>query len=261
MKRTLVTPNIYEYPTLLWDYLVDCDVYDSSCSPEARVLFADKEGGYYIKSAPIGTLEVEASLTDFFNKKGLATKVLALAHNDKDYMVTRAVKGEDCTFAPYLDDPKRLCRVLAECMRMLHSADKTDCPVKDRMKTYADTVSKNYNKGVFDPLGFTEKGSSLTRDEAYKYFWDNRSELHSDHLIHGDFCLPNIMLNNWNFSAFIDLGNGGVGDKHVDIFWCIWTLWFNLKTKEYTDYFLDAYGREAVDFEKLFLIECAEAFG
>ena len=261
MKRTPITPNIYEYPQLLWDYLVDCDLYDSSCSPEAKVLFADKEGGYYIKSSPRGTLEKEALLTDYFHQKGLATEVLALIHKERDYMVTRAVKGEDCIFAPYLDDPKRLCRVLAQCMRLLHSVNAKDCPVKDRKKTYSDTVFENYNKGVFDPLGFTERGSLVMRDEAFRYFWDNRSALEADTLVHGDFCLPNIMLDNWNFSAFIDLGNGGVFDKHVDIFWCIWTLWFNLKTKEYTDYFLDAYGREDVDHERLFLIECAEAFG
>lgn len=260
MKRVPITPDLKEYPPLLRDYLVDCDVYDSSCSKEARVLFADKDGGYFIKSAPHGSLEMEALLTDYFATKGLATNVLALAHTDRDFMVTKAVKGEDCTHKTYLDDPKRLCRVLAKCMRMLHSADKTDCPV-DRMKTYADTVLENYNKGAFDPLCFTERGSRITRDEAFKYFWDNRMALNSNNLIHGDFCLPNIMLDNWNFSAFIDLGNGGAGDIHVDLFWCIWTLWFNLKTKEYTDYFLDAYGREAVDPEKLFLIECAEAFG
>ena len=82
-----------------------------------------------------------------------------------------------------------------------------------------------------------------------------------DVLLHGDYCLPNVMLDDWAFAGFIDLGNGGVGDRHIDLFWGSWTLWFNLKTKEYTDYFLDAYGREAVDPEKLFLIECAEAFG
>lgn len=261
MKRTLITPNLDEYPESLIEFLTGCNIYDSSCSKEARVLFADKDGGYYIKTAPLGTLENEATLTDYFHRKGLAEDVLALVHEGRDWMVTRAVKGEDCTYKTYLEDPKRLCQTLAECMRALHSLDKTDCPVQDRMKTYIDTVEQNYNAGLFDPLRFTKQGSKMTREEAFKYFWDNRSTLRSNCLIHGDFCLPNIMLDRWNFSGFIDLGNAGAADAHIDLFWCIWTLWFNLKTRKYTDYFLDAYGRYAVDEEKLLLIECAEAFG
>ena len=37
------------------------------------------------------------------------------------------------------------------------------------------------------------------------------------------------------------------GDRHIDVFWCLWSLWFNLKTDKYTDYFLDLYGREKVN--------------
>lgn len=261
MKRTPITPNLDEYPESLREFLTGCDIYYSSCSKEASVLFADKDGGYFIKSSAKGTLENEAMLTGYFHEKGLATEVLCYLKADKDWLVTRKLSGEDCTFKTYLDDPKRLCKTLAECMRALHSLDKTDCPVQDRMKTYIGTVLQNYNAGLFDPLHFTDQCSKMTREEAFKCFWDNRSTLGSNCLIHGDFCLPNIMLDRWNFSGFIDLGNAGAADAHIDLFWCVWTLWFNLKTRKYTDYFLDAYGREAVDEEKLLLIECAEAFG
>ena len=102
MKRTLITPNLDEYPESLIEFLTGCNIYDSSCSKEARVLFADKDGGYYIKTAPLGTLENEATLTDYFHRKGLAEDVLALVHESRDWMVTRAVKGEDCTYKTYL---------------------------------------------------------------------------------------------------------------------------------------------------------------
>ena len=79
-------------------------------------------------------------------------------------------------------------------------------------------------------------------------------------LLHGDYCLPNIMLDNWKLSSLIDLGNGGVGDRHVDLFWGAWTLWFNLKTDKYRDRFFDAYGRDKVDEEKIKIIAAAEVF-
>ena len=85
--------------------------------------------------------------------------------------------------------------------------------------------------------------------------------LKADTLIHGDYCLPNIMLDDWKFTGFVDLDSGGVGDKHIDLFWGIWTLWFNLKTNKYKDRFIDAYGRENVEEELLRTVAAAEIFG
>ena len=92
-------------------------------------------------------------------------------------------------------------------------------------------------------------------------FCDGREGLRTDTLIHGDYCLPNVMLDDWKLSAFIDVGNGGVGDRHIDLFWGVWTLWFNLKTDKYADRFLDAYGRDAVEREMLRVVAAAEVFG
>ena len=69
------------------------------------------------------------------------------------------------------------------------------------------------------------------------------------------------MLDNWRFSGFIDVGNGGIGDRHVDLFWGAWTLGFNLGTDMYRDRFFDAYGRDKINEEKMKVIAAAEVFG
>ena len=85
--------------------------------------------------------------------------------------------------------------------------------------------------------------------------------LQQDVLLHGDYCLPNVILDNWQFSGFVDVDSGGVGDRHIDLFWGIWSLGFNLKTQAYRDRFLDAYGRDRVDTEMLRVVAAAEVFG
>ena len=87
------------------------------------------------------------------------------------------------------------------------------------------------------------------------------SALKNDTLIHGDYCLPNVMLDDWHFSAFIDVGNGGVGDRHIDLYWGLWTLQRNLNTTLYHDRFLDAYGRDKIEPEILRAIAAFEVFG
>ena len=80
-------------------------------------------------------------------------------------------------------------------------------------------------------------------------------------LLHSDYCLPNILLDRWRFSGFVDLDTGGVGDRHVDLFWAIWSLNYNLKTGKYRERFLDAYGREDVQEELFRVIAAVEVFG
>ena len=73
--------------------------------------------------------------------------------------------------------------------------------------------------------------------------------------------MPNIILNNWEFSKFIDVGHSGVADRHIDLFWAVWSLWFNLKTDKYRDRFLDAYGRDKANEQMLKIVAAAEVFG
>ena len=77
MKRTLLTPDASIFPAVYRPLLANAPVYDSSCSPEARVYFIDRDGGCFLKSAPAGSLKNEAEKTDFFHQKGLGAEVLS----------------------------------------------------------------------------------------------------------------------------------------------------------------------------------------
>lgn len=61
--------------------------------------------------------------------------------------------------------------------------------------------------------------------------------------------------------VFADRGLAGVGDKHVDIYWVLWSLKYKLKTDKYTDLFLDLYGRENFDLDMLRVIGAFEVWG
>ena len=97
-------------------------------------------------------------------------------------------------------------------------------------------------------------------EEAWQEAETNGIYLQNDALLHGDYCLPNIILNHWKFSGFIDLDSAGIGDRHIDLFWALWTLNYNLKTNQYFHRFLDAYGRDKVTPEKLRTVAALETF-
>ncbi len=261
MKRTPIVLDLNTLPEQFRGFAVGAKAYDSSCSREARVVYLDKEGGLFLKSAPKGALEREASMTWFFHEKGMAAEVLGYCSEEKDWLLSRRVPGEDCIHPDYLAEPKRLCDTIATLLRQLHETAPAGCPVPDHTAVYLATAERNYRAGVFDAHLFTPEWSFSDREEAYKHLQAHRHLLKCDTLLHGDYCLPNIMLDNWHFSGFIDLDHGGVGDRHVDVFWGAWTLYFNFGTDAYRERFLDAYGRDVLQPELLRVIAAAECFG
>ncbi len=60
-------------------------------------------------------------------------------------------------------------------------------------------------------------------------------------LIHGDYCLPNVLVENAQLSALIDLGLAGLGDPQDDLAAGVWTLQYNFGPG-LARVFLDAYG-------------------
>ena len=261
MKRVLIELLPFELPNEIEKLAQGAKIYDSSCSPEARVYFIDKDGGYYLKQAKSGSLLREKEMTEYFHKKGLGTSILAYNSGEYDLMLSKALKGEDCTHPTYLADPKRLCDLLSERLRMLHEIDFNDCPNFNKMNEYIGRAEKNYHTGNYDKSHFPDNFGYKSADEAWRVLQNGKSILKSDVLLHGDYCLPNVMLDNWNFAGFIDLDSAGVGDRHIDIFWGIWTLWFNLGTYEYSSRFIDGYGRDKINIDTLKVIAAAEVFG
>lgn len=262
MKRTLIDKIPIALPSELCRFTEGAKIYDSSCSPEARVYLIEREGGCFLKSGEVGTLKREAEMTGYFHSIGLGAEVLHYStFEGRDLLLTSRVRGEDCTHHEYLENPTKLCDTVATKLRELHELRYTGCPVQDRTADYLALAEENYRTGNYDSSHFPDSFGYASAEEAIAVLRDGKGALKNDVLIHGDYCLPNIMLDDWRLSGFIDLGNAGVGDRHIDIFWGTWTLWFNLKTWQYTDRFLDAYGRDKANPEILKVIAAAEVFG
>lgn len=249
MRKTKININIDDFPAELHDLLRSGEIYDSSSSPNARTLYCT--AGFYIKSAPSGSLTLEADLGRRFHSMGLGVEVIHYISAQQDYLVTRSALGDDLTH--HLDDPEMVCRVLASALRMLHSQTIENVPVSSLYRTYMEPKNESSNECLqisMFPIASKEEAQCIIREGRHK--------LKADTLIHGDACLPNFICQDGTFSTFIDLGQAGVGDKHMDLFWTIWSLEFNLQTDRYTDCFLDLYGRESLDLEALKVVAALE---
>lgn len=262
MNRIRIETAPALFPEEIRPFLLDADIYDSSCSEEARVYYIDRSGGLFLKRYGAGGLKHEAVMTAYFHSLGLSAEVLSyVSANSYDYLLTRRIPGEDCTHAMYKAEPERLCEIMAEQLRKLHGTRADECPVKERLDSYKRQVLSGYEHGKYEPELFRGLWEFSSREEAWKSAERGLTSLKKEVLIHGDYCLPNILLDNWRFSGFIDVGSGGISDRHIDLLWGIWTLAFNLGTTRWTDRFMDAYGRELIDTDLLRCVAAMEMIG
>ena len=145
-------------------------------------------------------------------------------------------------------------------LRRLHETDCSGCPVTNRTQQYLDAAQRNHRAGHFDLSLFNGIPPFSSAEETWQIAQRHAGQLKQDTLLHGDYCLPNILLKDWNLAGFIDVGNGGVGDRHIDLFWGAWTLIFNLKTDIWCGRFLDAYGRDKAETDLLWTVAALETF-
>ena len=257
MKKTPVDIDIEKFPSEIRHLFKHAAVYDSSCSKDATVYYLDT--GYYIKTDSPHCLLAEARMCKIFHSAGLGVEVIAYISADKDYLVTRAAVGEDLTH--FLDYPEKLCKLLADALRNLHSHPIFGIPTSERYTRYMEASTLNISDGCFDNHVLMDRYMIKSKEEAFEIMKKHRQSLDACTLIHGDACLPNVIQHDGNFSAFIDFNLAGIGDKHTDIYWALWSLQYNLKTEVYSDMFLDMYGRDNFDEEMLKVIAAYEFFG
>lgn len=165
--------------------------------------------------------ENHVSMLRWLDGKINAPRVLeSVAAEGFRWVVMTRLFGEMACADVWRQDPDRLVRVLADAMKRLWSVDVSDCPVDQRPEAKLRRAAKCVASGeirmdlvdpdTFGPEGFDSPAALL------KWLEEHAPECEPV-LTHGDYCLPNVFLKDWQFSGFLDLGRSGAGDKWTDI--------------------------------------------
>lgn len=158
-------------------------------------------------------------------------RVICYEHDaEYQYLLMSKLTGKMSCDEYYLEHPQELLTLLAEAMKMLWTVDVTECPRKRDIDAELAEAKYRVENGLVDmdnvePTTFGE-GGFRNPEELLRWLEDNRPD-YEPVLSHGDFCLPNIFIEDGRISGFIDLGDTGVGDKWRDIALCYRSLKHN----------------------------------
>jgi kanamycin kinase len=170
--------------------------------------------------------------------------VLALEeHGDATILLTEGLPGRDATHASWRDDLSALVLALGRGLRAFHEAVGEEwCPFRfDLARALAhveDRVRTGEIAGNFHP-----EHAHLTPAAALAEL-ETLAPPDEDLVVcHGDFCAPNMLLQDGRVTGFVDLGELGAADRWWDVAVGAWSVGWNFG-EELEPLFYEGYGIE-----------------
>lgn len=206
----------------------DYEVDSIGMSGSMILMFADKVLKVQQETAET---QSECVMLKWLEGKLPVPKILCqVSREGTNYLLMSRMQGEMSCDEELMSNPKLLVSILAEALKTLWSVDISDCPMSWQLDKMLVAAGESVAKGEVDientePETFGE-GGFKDPEELLVWLVANRPE-EEPVLSHGDFCLPNIFVQDGKFAGYIDLGRAGVADKWKDIAICYCSLKHN----------------------------------
>jgi aminoglycoside phosphotransferase len=186
----------------------------------------------YLKLSPHGADHSLAEERDRLVWAGAHLPVPAVLEHGTDdshqWLITAGIDGVSAVDEQIRSDPPRLVPLLGQALRQLHSAPWRDCPFDGRLDTALPLAHSVFGSGGADPnFTFARHGGISARD-ALALLERTRPEAEDLVVCHGDYCVPNVLVRDWQLAGFVDLGALAVADRWRDLAIALWSIGHNM---------------------------------
>lgn len=154
--------------------------------------------------------------------------------NDADYLLMTRINGKMACDEEFMSDVRMLVKILADGIKQMWQVNISDCPINQNLNNKLECAkdrieSKTVNINEWEP---SIVGSYRFETPMQLYDWLIKNQPTEELVFsHGDYCLPNVFIDNNKLSGFIDLGHAGIADKWQDIALCYRSLKHNFNGK------------------------------
>jgi aminoglycoside phosphotransferase len=184
-------------------------------------LDARDEESLYLKIAPrlAGfSLRQEKSKLEWLENRLPVPKVLLFAREDRaDYLLLSEIAGQPASDSSLKNDAGRVIRQLAAGLKMIHAVPLEGCPFDARLDCKIKTARERMVRGLVEEDDFEEVRQGRPVEDLFRELLATKPSPEDLVFTHGDYCLPNVILENGTLSGFIDWGSAGIADRYHDI--------------------------------------------
>ncbi|HMI56422.1 MAG TPA: APH(3') family aminoglycoside O-phosphotransferase [Gemmatimonadaceae bacterium] len=172
-----------------------------------------------------------------------------------EYLLLDEIAGADASDLRWHGQSLDVATALGTGLARLHRTNVVDCPFDQRIARQIEEARAQVTAGHVREDEFDE--SRLGRS-ASEVLIDLLATIPADEdlvLVHGDFCLPNVILKEVSIgtievAGMVDCGRAGVADRYQDLALAIRSIDGNIGS-EWVAPFLRAYGLDVVREDKV----------
>lgn len=219
-------------PLTIHDIIGNASVSEISVGMSSDSVYRiDSNDCYFLKIGE--TLKDECERLQWLEDKLVAPRVVHYEVNQgKHYLLTSAVRGE---MVFEVDLPvERKVELMAEAAHIWHSIPIDNCPFDRTTNSQIELARYNLAHHRVDTSRFASMFYGKPEAELFTDLLNAIPEQDEDLVVtHGDLCLPNILVDreSGQITGFVDLGDVGVSDRHLDLVLASLSIQFNLGGK------------------------------
>jgi kanamycin kinase/aminoglycoside 3'-phosphotransferase-2 len=215
----------------------------------ARVFRLDAENKetLYLKISPrlpAHSLQKEKTKLEWLKNRLPAPEVRLFAEDeDTDFLLLSALRGVDASGIFLKKDISPVIEQLTVGLKTIHRLPIDNCPLDERNDYKIELARKMVENNLVDEDDFDEINRGKTAENLFRELIASAPGDEDLVFTHGDYCVPNIILENGNLSGFVDWGNAGVADRFQDLALLTRSVRYNFGA-EYEDKVFEIYGIE-----------------
>lgn len=208
----------------------------------------------YLKVSPVSPvpeMQAERERLDWLRGRLPVPEVLGYAAEDgREFLLLSAIPGIDTSSIELDMASQDVVQLLAQGLRMVHNVPIRDCPFDMTLDIEIPRVERNVDLGLVDVADFDAERAGGSPGALFQVLVATRPTSEDWVFTHGDYCLPNILVEDGEITGFVDLGRAGVADRYKDIALAVRSIHRNCG-EAYMQPFLDAYGVRDSDAGKI----------
>ena len=168
----------------------------------------------------------------------------------EEYLVLSALPGLDAATLTGDRPDYNLVRLLANGLRSIHAVSFHECPFDMSLDRMIEAAGRNVARGLVDEADFDHERRSRSAAEMFEELLSRKPAVEDLVFTHGDYCLPNVLIDGEEIAGFVDWGRAGIADRYKDIALAVRSLEYNTG-RDLRTMFFDAYGLSSPDADKI----------
>jgi aminoglycoside phosphotransferase len=147
---------------------------------------------------------------------------------------------------------------LVNGLKKIHELPIENCPFDTQLDYKIKIARERMIKGLVDEEDFDEERQGRTAEDLFQELIATKPPDEDLVFTHGDYCLPNVIIENGKLNGFVDWSGAGVADRYQDIALLTRSVWYNFG-EEWAENVFEIYDIEP-DWKKIEFYKILDEF-